>query len=97
MLNRLRQLWPLLKRVGSIVPTSWSFTGKVIREYKGVRRGLLLWACWLITHVTLRIYQNPVLITTPMVAAYTVTVGILATVIGFYMAGRNQQDKDAPK
>lgn len=67
--------------------------GKLINEHKGIRRGLVIWSAWLITHVTLRVFQNPVLITTPAVAAYTVTVGILATVLGFYMQGRNRECK----
>lgn len=69
--------------------------GKVVSEHKGVRRGLVFWAAWLITHVTLRVFQQPTLITTPEVAAYTITVGILATVLGFYMQGRNKEDKGA--
>lgn len=80
-------------KVLSAVKAPAVFAGKMVNEHKGVRRGLVFWAMWLITHVTLRVFQQPALITSPEVAAYTVAVGILATVLGFYMQGRNKEDK----
>lgn len=91
--NVFSQLATITAKALSAIKTPAAFAGKLVNEHKGVRRGLVLWAVWLITHVTLRVFQQPALITTPEVAAYTVAVGILATVLGFYMQGRNKEDK----
>jgi hypothetical protein len=59
------------------------------------RRGVLLWACWLVTVVSLRATDAEVLKTATGAAGVMVTaiIGILATVIGFYQWHRQQDDK----
>ena len=59
------------------------------------RRGVLLWACWLVTVVSLRATDAEVLKTATGAAGVMVSaiIGILATVIGFYQWHRQQDDK----
>lgn len=59
------------------------------------RRGVLLWACWLVTVVSLRATDAEVLKTATGAAGVMVTaiIGILATVIAFYQWHRQQDDK----
>lgn len=69
------------------------FLDRLINKQKAIRRSVLIWAMYLVTHVTLIVFQNLPLITTSVVAAYTLVVGLVATAIAFYTQGRNKDDQ----
>lgn len=94
----LRTLWAsaiaVLPKVISAAKTPTVFAGKMIHEHKAIRRGTLIWVCYLVTHATLKVFENPIAITSPEVAAYATVTALLGVVIGFYNSSRNQE---APK
>lgn len=69
--------------------------GKLINEHKLIRRMVLLWACWLITVVVLRVTEPSVLqhVNGAVATIATAVIGILATVISFYQWSRHKEDK----
>lgn len=83
-------------RAVAVNPASYAVnvTGKLVREHKAIRRGTLLWVLYLVTHATIKVFQNPIAITTPEAAAYATVTALLGVAIGFYNASRNQ---DPPK
>jgi hypothetical protein len=87
-LTTQRKLKPSLK-VG-IKPTSIGGTMDWIEKYKVVRRLTLLWACGLITYGTLEYFKDGGDST-----GYIALVGILTTVIGFYMKRRYDEDAES--
>lgn len=70
---------------------------KAFNEHKMARRLLLLWAVWLITVVTFRVFptDNRVVPDIPSGTAtvFSIVVGLLATAIGFYQWSRSREDK----
>lgn len=73
---------------------------RLFNRHKFVRRLLVLWAASLITWVIFRVFTDLTLITTPVVSAMSIVVGLLATAIGFYnyqrrMDEREQDDVDS--
>jgi hypothetical protein len=65
-----------------------------IENHKLVRRLTLGWALWLITVVILRVTDPEVMehVNGPMATIVTGVIGILATIIGFYMKLRGKDD-----
>lgn len=66
---------------------------RLINKHKFIRRAALVWACWLITVVVLRVTEPEVL---PMINAavatiVTAVIGILTAVIGFYQWSRHKE------
>lgn len=59
-----------------------------------VRRLTLVWACWLITVVVLRVTEPAVLekVTASVASVVAGVIGILATVIAFYHHVRGKTD-----
>ncbi len=71
-------------------------THRLFNEHKLTRRLTLLWACWLITVVVLRVTDPSVLeiINGPVATVVSAVIGILATVIAFYQWGRQKDDSN---
>lgn len=69
---------------------------KLVNEQKLFRRLVLIWACWLITVVVLRVTDPAVIphVTAAVATVVTGVIGILATVIAFYQWHRQAQDRD---
>lgn len=75
-----------------------SWCDRQINQNKAFRRGVLMWAMWLVTTVVLRVTAPDVLptITSPAATVIVAVIGILATVIGFYQWHRAQDDAAKP-
>ena len=71
------------------------FISRLFEEHKLARRGALVWACWLISVVALRVTEPETLagMTAASATVVTAIIGILTTVIGFYQWSRGQDDK----
>ena len=69
---------------------------KLFNEHKLIRRVALVWACWLITVVVLRVTEPAVLekVNSSMATIVVAVIGILATVIAFYQWSRHKENKD---
>ena len=97
-MNRLTRIWNAVRTLSApviaAVRAPAQFTGKVIHEHKAIRRGILLWTCYLVTYATHRVFASPHMITTPEAAAYATVVGLLGVAIGFYETSRR---KEPPK
>jgi len=67
--------------------------GKAINEHKLIRRLALVWACWLITVVVLRVTTPEVMaqVNSSMATIVVAVIGILATVIAFYQWSRHKE------
>ena len=67
---------------------------RLFNEHKLVRRLTLMWACWLITVVVLRVTEPEVLehVDAAVATVVTAVIGLLATVIAFYQWSRNKED-----
>jgi len=68
-----------------------SFFERLFNQYKLVRRLLMLWAVLLITYVVVRVFDDIILISAATVSALGIVVGLLASVISFYMWSRNEE------
>ena len=64
-----------------------------INENKLVRRGIVVWAGWLITIITLDVFSDLTLINAAVVSGFGLVVGILSTVLAFYINSRSIEDK----
>lgn len=75
-----------------------SWCDRQMNQNKAFRRGVLMWAIWLVTTVVLRVTHPDVLstITDPAAIVIVAVIGILATVIGFYQWHRKQDDAAKP-
>lgn len=74
----------------------WATVALLFEEHKLARRVLLFWAMYIITVVVLRTTQPEVLIAIGGSAASAIVIGvigILATVLGFYMKSREREDR----
>lgn len=74
----------------------WSTIAVLFEEHKLARRVLLFWAMYVLSVVILRATRPDVLIALGGTAAAAIVasvVGILATVLGFYMKSREREDK----
>ena len=63
-------------------------------RHKFVRRVIVLWALWLITVVVLRFVELATSIDTATVTGVGTIVGILSTVLGFYIKSRELDSSD---
>lgn len=72
---------------------------KLFNTHKLTRRLVLLWACWLITVVVLRVTNPEVLEHVNGATATIVTgvIGILTTVIAFYQWSRQREEENDRK
>jgi len=68
-----------------------SFFERLFNQYKLVRRLLMLWAVLLITYVVVRVFDDVILISAATASALGIVVGLLASVISFYMWSRNEE------
>lgn len=64
-----------------------------LEKHKIFRRLALLWAMSLITYAVWVTFTDVSLITAAVVSALSLVVGLLATVIGFYMHSRFKDDR----
>jgi len=74
----------------------WATVALLFEEHKLARRILLFWAIYIITVVVLRVTKPEVLIALGGTAAASIVIGvigILATVLGFYMKSREREDR----
>jgi hypothetical protein len=96
-MNRLLQIWNAARTLSvtaiTAVRSTPAFTGKLIHEHKAIRRGILIWTCYLVTHATHRVFENPIAITTPEAAAYATVTALLATAIAFYNRSKSEPPK----
>lgn len=67
---------------------------RLFNKHKFVRRLLVFWAAALITWVIARVFTDLTLITTPVVSAMSIVVGLLTTAIGFYNYQRRLDDRE---
>lgn len=67
------------------------FFDRLFNQYKFVRRLLMLWAVALITYVVVRVFDDIILISAATASALGIVVGLLASVISFYMWSRNEE------
>lgn len=67
----------------------------LFEDHKLVRRLLVAWAIWLITHVVLKAAAKIEVIDTPTAAMVSTIVGILATVTAFYIKSRELDDANS--
>lgn len=68
---------------------------RLVNEHKLIRRLSLVWACWLISVVVLRVTRPESLehVTDAVAAVVIAVIGILATIVGFYQWSRQRDDK----
>lgn len=66
---------------------------EMFEEHKFVRRATLGWACWLITVVVFKTFDDLSTVDGARATLIGSFIGILATVIGFYQWDRGQDDK----
>lgn len=68
---------------------------RLFEKHKFVRRAIVVWACWLITIVMLRVTEPGSLpyLSASVAAVVATIVGVLATVLGFYQWSRDTEDK----
>lgn len=66
----------------------------LFNKHKLVRRMTVIWAVTLVTIVVMIAMTNMALITAPVATVVGSVIGLVATVLGFYMKGR-QMDKDS--
>lgn len=81
----------LLGWLGSIPRGLMHGLAVALEQHKLIRRLAVIWAACLITFAVIRTFEDLTQITTPVVAALTAVIGILATVIGFYQHSRNKE------
>jgi len=67
---------------------------RLFNEHKLVRRGLVIWAVWIITWVVVTVFKQLSLITAPVATFGGVVIGMLATVLAFYQWSRDKDDED---
>lgn len=69
---------------------------RFFNQHKGMRRLLLVWVCWLITVVVLRVTDIEALphVTAPVATVVTAVLGLLTVVIGLYQTTRAKEDRD---
>lgn len=75
----------------------WATIAVLFEEHKLARRSLLFWAMVILTIVILRVTRPEVLTELGGAAAATIVtaiVGILTTVLAFYVKGREREDRD---
>ena len=69
----------------------------LFEEHKFVRRLLVLWAVWLITLLVLKLISLMTAIDMATGAVVTSIIGILATVLAFYIRSRELDQQGAPE
>lgn len=73
----------------------WETLTRLFEDHKLARRGMLVWVLWVMTGVIYRGTQPEVLasMTQPASVFLVAVVGILTTVVGFYVKGREREDR----
>jgi len=73
---------------------AWRAVARLFDDFKFARRVALVWAMWLITVVSLRATEPEIITKLNTASGVIVTgvIGILATVIGFYLKSRERDD-----
>jgi len=71
-----------------------SWCDRQFNQNKLVRRLIVVWAGWLITTVTLKVFSDLTLINSAVVSGFGLVVGILATVLAFYINARIKEDSE---
>lgn len=71
---------------------------RLFERHKFVRRVMVLWACWLISVILLRVFTPEMLplVTGSVATVITAVIGILATALGFYQWSRNHERDERP-
>lgn len=72
----------------------WQAVARLFDDFKLARRLTLIWAIWLISVVSLRVTEPDVVTQLNTASGVVVTgvIGILATVVGFYLKSRERDD-----
>ena len=70
-----------------------NWVDRLFNEHKLVRRGLVVWAIWLITVITLLVFADMDKITAPVAAALASITALLTVVVGLYQWSRDKEDK----
>lgn len=63
---------------------------RLFNKHKAVRRGLVVWAVWLITVVTLLVFSDLDKLTAPVATALATITALLTVVVGLYQWSRNK-------
>lgn len=73
----------------------WATVSVLFEEHKAARRVLLGWAMWILTLLVLRATEVEVLKTmsAPAATFLGAVVGILTTVLAFYVKSREREDR----
>lgn len=66
---------------------------RLFNQHKLIRRLTVLWAIGLITWVTVQVFSELASMTSAVVSALGLIIGLLATAIGLYQWSRNREDK----
>lgn len=66
---------------------------RLFNEHMLVRRFMVFWAISLITYVILKVFVNPETISTPAAVALGSVVGLLTTVLAFYVRSRQLDER----
>jgi uncharacterized membrane protein len=89
-LTNLKAVWAALLRTLGVL-------GRVLdalfEKHKFVRRTLVFWSVALITWATLQMFTDITLINEASATAYTVLVGVLGVVLGFYQWMREKDNE----
>lgn len=67
-----------------------AWVDRLFNKHKLVRRGLVIWAVWLITVVVLRVVDKITEVNSSVQFIVLGVIGILTTVIGFYQWSRGK-------
>lgn len=65
---------------------------RLFNRHKLVRRGIVIWACWLITTIVLKTWEDVSLINASVISGLSVIVGILASALAHYKWSRDKDD-----
>lgn len=73
-----------------------AWVDRLFNSHKLMRRLMVVWACWLISLVVMRVTTPEVLdkISAPVASIVAGVIGILTTVIGLYQWSRKMEEKD---
>jgi predicted metal-binding membrane protein len=89
-LTNLKAVWAALLRTPHAIGR---LLDALFEKHKFVRRTLVFWSVSLITWVTLQMFTDIALINEASATAYTVLVGALGVVLGFYQWMREKDNE----
>ena len=87
----------LLSAIGEGLRILGEYTESLFEDHKLVRRVLVGWAIWLITLVVLRFVEIMTQLDTATVSGVGTIVGILSTVLVFYIRSRELDASKPPE